>query len=156
LDFVDEVGLDYQASKLKFLLLAGHRWKPDSGISAGNFCRKVPAAGSVNELFGMNTPTTSTVSRFYVRIILDFTNLMISPSEIKVSHSLVLAGCVYYEKCLDQYMPRTTACLPLQWLAKLAAVVHSDGVGYVCLILLEGHVANGKFSDAKICKVKTS
>jgi hypothetical protein len=40
LDFVDEVGLDYQASKLKFLLPAGSRWKPDSGISAG----------SVNEL----------------------------------------------------------------------------------------------------------
>jgi hypothetical protein len=37
---VDEVGLDYQASKLKFLLPAGSRWKPDSGISAG----------SVNEL----------------------------------------------------------------------------------------------------------
>jgi hypothetical protein len=30
LDFVDEVGLDYQASKLKFLLPAGNRWELDS------------------------------------------------------------------------------------------------------------------------------
>jgi hypothetical protein len=42
LDFVDGVGLDYHAS----------RWEPDSGISAGNFCRKLRAAGSVNELSG--------------------------------------------------------------------------------------------------------
>jgi hypothetical protein len=56
LDLVDEVGLDYQASKLrytKFLLPASSKWEPDSGISAGNFCRKLPAAGSVNELSGI-------------------------------------------------------------------------------------------------------
>jgi hypothetical protein len=55
LDFVDEVGLDYQASKLRHTInaeisTAGSRWEPDSGISAGNFCRKRPDAGSVNEL----------------------------------------------------------------------------------------------------------
>jgi hypothetical protein len=57
LDFVDEVGLDYQASKLRHTInaeisTAGSRWEPDSGISAGNFCRKLRAAGSVNELSG--------------------------------------------------------------------------------------------------------
>jgi hypothetical protein len=35
---------------LKFLLPAGSRWDPDSGILAGNFCRKLLAAGSINEL----------------------------------------------------------------------------------------------------------
>jgi hypothetical protein len=44
---------------LKFLLLAGNRWKPDSGILAGNFYKKLPAAGSVNKLYDTLVPSDS-------------------------------------------------------------------------------------------------
>jgi hypothetical protein len=44
---------------LKFPLLAGSRWKPDSGILAGNFYEKLPAAGSVNELCDTPAPPDS-------------------------------------------------------------------------------------------------